>query len=89
MIGCDECNDWFHASCVGLSVSEAEKLEKFLCPSCANERYQQQKALKNKKNRKNKKRYIKSYVSNTKKNRKLVNIHLSNNPYKIHYSEDK
>jgi hypothetical protein len=34
MICCDECNDWFHINCVGLSKAAAEAIEDFTCPRC-------------------------------------------------------
>jgi hypothetical protein len=33
-IGCDECNNWFHAHCVGVSEADAESLEVYTCPKC-------------------------------------------------------
>ncbi|RUS79321.1 hypothetical protein EGW08_012906 [Elysia chlorotica] len=33
-IGCDRCQDWFHGRCVGISESEADKLDVYLCPNC-------------------------------------------------------
>ena len=37
-IGCDVCDAWFHAPCVGLGAAEANALDDFLCPRCAAER---------------------------------------------------
>ena len=34
MIGCDTCEDWYHLHCVGISVNQAEKCDKYLCPRC-------------------------------------------------------
>lgn len=34
MVCCDECIEWFHYSCVGLSASEASILENYICHSC-------------------------------------------------------
>lgn len=34
MIGCDMCNDWFHARCVNITVAEAERIKNFVCPPC-------------------------------------------------------
>eukprot|EP00939_MAST-03C_sp_MAST-3C-sp1_P002346 g2346.t1 len=34
MIGCDYCDEWYHFSCVGLSVDEGNGLEKYRCPRC-------------------------------------------------------
>ena len=33
MVQCDECQEWFHPKCVGLSVKEA-KHNPFICPQC-------------------------------------------------------
>ena len=33
-IGCDECDNWFHARCVGISEADAESLEVYTCPQC-------------------------------------------------------
>ena len=35
MIGCDECDGWFHAKCVNLSKAEAEASKQWKCPDCA------------------------------------------------------
>eukprot|EP01040_Poterioochromonas_malhamensis_P012481 gene12481-13656_t len=35
MIGCDTCDEWYHFQCVGLSVAQAEKAEKYTCIRCA------------------------------------------------------
>lgn len=35
MIGCDECEDWFHGSCVGISESRADRVNKFVCLRCS------------------------------------------------------
>lgn len=34
MIGCDTCDDWYHFQCIGLSVSQAERCEKYICIRC-------------------------------------------------------
>lgn len=34
MIGCDECDEWYHLQCVGLSQTQADKLERYLCIRC-------------------------------------------------------
>ena len=36
-IGCDYCNDWFHGSCVGISIEEASSIEAYKCPTCCKE----------------------------------------------------
>ncbi|CAJ0565895.1 unnamed protein product, partial [Mesorhabditis spiculigera] len=33
-VGCDNCPNWFHPSCVGITEIEAQTVEKFLCPDC-------------------------------------------------------
>ena len=33
-IGCDRCEDWFHGSCVGLTKSEADRMDSYVCPAC-------------------------------------------------------
>ena len=34
MIGCDHCKDWFHLTCVDLSLQEAEESNLYKCPNC-------------------------------------------------------
>lgn len=34
MIGCDECDEWYHLQCVGLSQTQADRLERYLCIRC-------------------------------------------------------
>jgi len=34
MIGCDECDEWFHGPCVGVSESRADKVNKYVCIRC-------------------------------------------------------
>eukprot|EP00039_Didymoeca_costata_P018008 m.331728 g.331728 ORF g.331728 m.331728 type:complete len:1565 (+) comp16789_c0_seq1:290-4984(+) len=34
MILCDECNDWFHLECLGLTDAEINESEEYYCPSC-------------------------------------------------------
>jgi COMPASS component SPP1 len=35
MIGCDGgCEDWFHGKCVGVSQSNGELIDKYICPNC-------------------------------------------------------
>lgn len=34
MIGCDECQDWFHMDCVSITPEIAENLVNYVCPSC-------------------------------------------------------
>ena len=33
-IGCDECDDWYHFQCVGLTQLQADKADKWLCIRC-------------------------------------------------------
>ncbi|XP_044331984.1 chromatin remodeling protein SHL isoform X2 [Aegilops tauschii subsp. strangulata] len=37
MIQCEECSDWFHPSCIGMTIKEAKKREHFFCQSCTAE----------------------------------------------------
>lgn len=37
MIQCEECSDWFHPSCIGMTIKEAKKREHFFCQSCTTE----------------------------------------------------
>ena len=37
-MGCDGCQDWFHATCVGITREEAEQLDSFWCPSCESDK---------------------------------------------------
>ncbi|XP_046566019.1 inhibitor of growth protein 4-like [Haliotis rubra] len=34
MIGCDQCDQWFHGACVGISRKIAQTLDKYICPHC-------------------------------------------------------
>jgi len=34
MVGCDDCNNWFHPRCVGISEKKAEELDFYQCPGC-------------------------------------------------------
>jgi len=34
MIGCDECDDWFHGRCVGIGAARARSIEHYVCPRC-------------------------------------------------------
>ena len=36
MIGCDKCDEWFHAKCFGINLLEIPDIEKFefVCPGC-------------------------------------------------------
>ena len=34
MIQCDECQEWFHGRCVGVTQTEALSIDKYFCPFC-------------------------------------------------------
>ncbi|KAF7140970.1 hypothetical protein RHSIM_Rhsim06G0166400 [Rhododendron simsii] len=34
MVQCEGCKDWFHPSCMGMTIEEAKKLEHFSCSEC-------------------------------------------------------
>ncbi|CAH1794355.1 unnamed protein product, partial [Owenia fusiformis] len=33
-IGCDRCQDWFHGTCVGITKSQADSIDVYICPNC-------------------------------------------------------
>ncbi|KAE9592888.1 putative chromatin regulator PHD family [Lupinus albus] len=35
MVQCEECKDWYHPMCMGMTIEEAKKLELFVCPECS------------------------------------------------------
>ncbi|KAI9015137.1 transcription factor S-II, central domain-containing protein [Gaertneriomyces semiglobifer] len=35
MIQCDNCSEWYHGSCVGLTKKAGQKLSQYHCPACA------------------------------------------------------
>ncbi|KAJ3693270.1 hypothetical protein LUZ60_008750 [Juncus effusus] len=37
MVQCDDCKDWFHPSCMGMSPGQAKKLDHFLCSDCSSD----------------------------------------------------
>uniref|UniRef100_A0A6U6EVL1 PHD-type domain-containing protein n=1 Tax=Odontella aurita TaxID=265563 RepID=A0A6U6EVL1_9STRA len=34
MVGCDTCEEWFHGPCIGVSESQAERYDKYVCVRC-------------------------------------------------------
>ncbi|CAJ0759961.1 3282_t:CDS:2 [Entrophospora sp. SA101] len=34
MIECDECDEWFHGTCVNITNEEATLIDKYYCPNC-------------------------------------------------------
>ena len=34
MIGCDECGEWYHGPCIGITQAQGNKLEKYVCVRC-------------------------------------------------------
>lgn len=34
MICCDHCGEWFHGSCVGISMRASKKTKEWICPRC-------------------------------------------------------
>lgn len=35
MIGCDDCGEWFHVGCIGVTESKANKVDKYTCVRCS------------------------------------------------------
>ena len=35
MVGCDTCNEWYHFSCINMTVAQAERCEMYICVRCA------------------------------------------------------
>lgn len=33
-VGCDDCEGWFHPTCVGITQEEAEASDTYVCPTC-------------------------------------------------------
>ncbi|KAI0215588.1 CXXC-type zinc finger protein 1 [Lamellibrachia satsuma] len=34
MIGCDNCNEWYHGACIGVTQHDAQSIKKFFCKIC-------------------------------------------------------
>ena len=34
MVGCDQCDNWYHGDCVGVTKEAANTLTEYLCPRC-------------------------------------------------------
>jgi hypothetical protein len=34
MIGCENCEEWFHIECIGIKKHQAKNEEKYLCVAC-------------------------------------------------------
>nr|GMD10157.1 chromatin remodeling protein EBS-like isoform X1 [Ipomoea batatas] len=37
MVQCEECKDWYHPTCVGMSVEQTKQLDQFVCSDCASD----------------------------------------------------
>jgi len=37
MVQCEGCKDWFHPSCVDMTIEQAKKVERFFCSDCSSE----------------------------------------------------
>ena len=37
MIGCDNCEEWFHGSCISINSDQAKYVDKYYCPFCKGE----------------------------------------------------
>jgi hypothetical protein len=35
MIGCDDCEEWFHGACIGVSETRADRVDKYVCIRCS------------------------------------------------------
>lgn len=36
MIGCENCNEWYHGRCVGIDADMGSRLEQYICHTCNN-----------------------------------------------------
>ncbi|XP_052081122.1 uncharacterized protein LOC127719138 [Mytilus californianus] len=34
MVQCDNCREWFHLTCIGMSIQEANEIDPYICPNC-------------------------------------------------------
>lgn len=34
MIGCDDCEEWYHGPCIGVSQAQGDRIDKYLCVRC-------------------------------------------------------
>ncbi|GJU76027.1 chromatin remodeling protein EBS-like protein [Tanacetum coccineum] len=34
MVKCEGCRDWYHPSCMEMTIEDAKNLEQFMCPDC-------------------------------------------------------
>jgi len=37
MVQCEGCKDWFHPSCMGMTIEQAKKIDHYMCSDCAKE----------------------------------------------------
>ncbi|XP_073526221.1 uncharacterized protein [Phyllobates terribilis] len=37
MVQCEGCRDWFHPSCIDMTIEEAKRLDNFMCSECCDE----------------------------------------------------
>ncbi|KAL5677453.1 hypothetical protein ACJX0J_013584, partial [Zea mays] len=35
MVQCEGCKDWFHPSCMGMTIEQAKKIDHYMCSDCA------------------------------------------------------